>query len=381
MNINAQVAEMLQADPSLTPKDIAKALQISLKDAKEAVKASEGTIKPQNELDERDELITQLEIEETKAEAAKIEAEWLQQQVEDKQAELAKITGSPTTQAQIYQVPERRGTKSETIPILMLSDWLIEKPVAPAQVMGLNEYNLEIGQRRSDEVIRKFVKLVNLRRRTDTTIDTCIIWCGGGFIASKPAERNEGMLLSPTDAANTAIDRLYSALRFILKNGDFKHIVIPCTAGSITDQPNKNQVTKGNPYEWCIYNKLAELFKHDKRVTFIAPRGQHVQISVFGKLIRLWYGDSINYRDGVGGLTIPLMKRINAWNVGKEAFLDCFGRWRTYMPGRNFVGNGSLIGYTPTAQASGGEFEKPMQALVYIEKRYGISSYEPIFVN
>ena len=208
-----------------------------------------------------------------------------------------------------------------------------------------------------------------------------VIWFGGAFIAYKPGERGSGLSKDPSEAAMLAIDRLYSALKFILKNGDFKHLVIPCTAGGISDNPKKSEIAKGNPLEWCIYNRLAELFKDDPRITFHAPRGQHVQLSIFNRLIRFWHGDSINYRDGVGGLTIPLMKRINAWNVAKEAFLDCFGRWRTYMPGRNFVGNGSLIGYTPTAQATGIAFEKPMQSLIYIEKHYGIASYEPIFVS
>ena len=381
MNINAQVAEMLQADPSLTPEDIAKALKVSIRKANSAFKAASIDAEPISEFDKRDEILNELQIEEAEAKNAQLAAAHWEQAAIAKEEELARITGSNSSQAGIYEVPATRGSQSETIPLLLLSDWFIDTEVKSLQVMGLNEYNKNISKQRGDDVIRKAVKLWELRRRTGTKIETGVVWLGGGFISARPGERYTGQFTTPAEAAKVATDRLYSAIQFILKHGNLKHLIIPCTAGGITENPTKAEMGKGNPYEWCIYNRLAELFKNDKRVVFFAPRGQHVQINVFGKLIRFSYGDSINYRDGVGGLTIPLRKRINAWNVAREAFLDCFGRWKTYMPGRIFVGNGSLIGYTPAAQASGVEFEKPMQSLIYIEKKYGVASYEPIFVS
>lgn len=378
MSLQTKVAEMLKNDSTLTPEDIAAALGVSVKRAASALLKNKPVAG--QPFDEREELERLIQEEIAKSNEAGQELTYWEGEIAAKSKELHKLIGTAAP-SQVYEVPVSKLKSSETIPILMLSDWLLEVPVKTEQVMGLNAYDLEIGQRRVSDCVRKFVKLLKLRRLTNTRIETAVVWLGGGFIAGKPGESNPTHLKDPAESSKIAVNRLYSALKFILKNSELKKIIVPCTAGSISSDPSKAEVALGNPYEWCIYSKLAKMFKDDRRIEFYAPKGQHIQMNIFGKMFRYHYGDSINYRDGVGGLTIPLMKRINAWNVGREAYMDIFGRWRTYMPGRNFVGNGSLIGYTPTAAASGTEYERPMQALIYIEKEIGLASYEPIFVE
>jgi hypothetical protein len=376
MTLKNKVAEMLELDPKLTAEDIASALGVSAKAAAAAVLQYRGN--QIQDFDARGEIQLQIDIEKQKtAEQEEGLVEWTHAASESR-AKLEELAGT-SAPAQIFDITTSNKIGSETVPVLVLSDWLVERKVKPEATMNLNQYDLEIGEKRVHECVQKFVKLITLRRLTNTNIDTGIIYLAGGFIDGKPGERNPET--SPTDAAIIATSRLYSALKFILKHGGFKKIIVPCTAGSYSSTLSKKDIALGNPYEWCIYAKLTKLFKGEKRIQFIVPRGQHIQVRVFGKILRLHYGDSINYRDGIGGITIPLMKRINAWNVGKEAYMDIFGKWRAYSPDRKFVGNGSLIGYTETDAASAKEFEKPMQSLIYLEKTKGLTSYEPLYVK
>ena len=103
-----------------------------------------------------------------------------------------------------------------------------------------------------------------------------------------------------------------------------------------------------------------------------------VYTSVYGRNVRFTHGDDVRYNGGVGGLTIPLRKAIDSWNQSHRAWLTCSGHWHTWMDARDFVVNGSLIGYTAFAQAIKARWEPASQAFFLVDRDYGKGWSKPI---
>ena len=77
--------------------------------------------------------------------------------------------------------------------------------------------------------------------------------------------------------------------------------------------------------EKFMYYFLKEDFKDNPRVTFHISDGYHFYLEVYGFNIRIHHGHSVRYNGGVGGLTIPMNKKIQIWNIANPAYLDLVG--------------------------------------------------------
>ena len=384
MTLKNKAAALFKLRPTITAEELANDLDITITKATNVLEALQADPEAAPEdIDERADLQYQVEREEDeKVDAQKRENHW-REKLDELNVKKARLTGQNKAYPQILEVPIARGSQSETIPVLMNSDLIYGISFKKEQTQGRNEYNPAICIKRQETVYRQFVRSIQQRRKANTSIKTAVLWLGGNFVAAKYGELNDNQALSPVEQLAQMEDLLSSSIAFILKYGGLEKLVIVCSAGSAEGQvTNRQRVPKGNPYEWALYAKLAQNFKGDKRVIFHTPYGQHAQIRIFGKLIRLSHGDGIVYREGVGGLTIPVNKKINAWNGGEnqeDAYLDLLAHWQTYMPNRRFIINGSLTGYSPRLAARGVTPEPPIQATFCIEKNHGITSYKPIY--
>ena len=97
--------------------------------------------------------------------------------------------------------------------------------------------------------------------------------------------------------------------------------------------------------------------------------------------VRFTHGDQVGYSGGVGGVTIPLNKKIANWDVGRKADVTCIGHFHQYMSLPHAVINGSLIGYGPYAVSIGAKFEQPQQSFFLIDSRRGKTASYPIWVE
>jgi hypothetical protein len=116
-------------------------------------------------------------------------------------------------------------------------------------------------------------------------------------------------------------------------------------------------------------------------VQFQIADGYHLYTQLFGRWIRWHHGDSIRYQGGIGGLTIPVRKAISEWNKGRRADLDVFGHWHTSHMDRDFISNGSAVGYSPYAVRIKAPFESPAQTLAVFESKRWLTSYRPVYVR
>src|SRR5262249_6117145 len=145
-----------------------------------------------------------------------------------------------------------------------------------------------------------------------------ILWLGGdlfsGYIHEELEESNQ---LSPVESILWLQSRLVAMIDSFLADPSIENLIIPCNYGNHGRTGKKKRISTGaeNSYEWMMYQQLARWYEKDPRVHIIAPKSQLIYLSVYDFTVRTCHGDQVNYGGGVGGITIPINKKIAAWDV------------------------------------------------------------------
>lgn len=283
-----------------------------------------------------------------------------------------------------YKYEYSKGKKNESIAFAIASDWHIEEKVDPETVNNLNNFNLEIGKKRTELFFRNTLKLIESQRNSNNINVLVLALLGdmiNGYIHDENIEEN---YLSPTQSLLYIKQLICSGIDYLLNNGNLKKIIIPCSIGNhgrTTRKPMISSAAK-NSYEWLMYNIISDNYKNNKKVEFLVGLSYHTYFNAFDKyLIRFHHGDAIRYSGGVGGITIPVNKAINQWNKTERAYLDVFGHYHQLFDGGNFICNGSLIGYNAYAIKIKAPFQQPLQSFFLIDKQRGKTITSPIFVE
>lgn len=274
--------------------------------------------------------------------------------------------------------------KSESVAFMIMSDWHSEEEVLPGQVGGLNEHNLDIGDKRAKTAWRGCQRFYDIFSK-DTQINTIVIGLLGDFITNSIHEDGaESNLLAPSDAIYRVQNMILSGIRFLLENTKADlHIVCHTGNHGRTTKEQRIATETGNSIEHYCYYNMRDIMVNEPRVKFQIAEGYHSYVRLFdGKYtVRFHHGHGINYNGGVGGITIPVNKAIAQWNKGVKADLDVFGHFHTRLDGGNFVANGSLIGYNAYALRIKADYEKPSQTFFLINRKYNSKGVvTPIFV-
>jgi hypothetical protein len=260
---------------------------------------------------------------------------------------------------------------TESVAVVLASDFHIEERVDPETVHGLNKYNMRIAEERSKQFFQNTLKLVEKERQA-TRIDTLILALLGDFISNTIHEEllqiNE---VEPAIAMIKAEQQLVSGIQYLLDNSDLK-LIIPCHSGNHGRMTKKTHIGNeaGNSLEYFMYHHIASHFEGNERVQFIVPKSYHSYVDVFGYTICFSHGHAVKYGGGVGGITIPLKKAIGEWRKMKHADLFCMGHFHQFIDVGDAIVNGSLIGYNPFAIFIKAAYETPKQTFFLINKKY-----------
>lgn len=282
---------------------------------------------------------------------------------------------------QIKVIPD--GKISESTAFILCSDLHYEENIDPRTVDGMNEYNTEIATDRFFKIFQNGLKLTNMAR-SKSAIDKLVLWLGGDLIAGYiHDELMESNAMSPIEASLAVYKLCVSAIDFLTEHGDFKEIIVVPSVGNHARTTEKTRISTcvDNNYEWLIYNFLASRYENSETVKFKLSRGYFNYLDVYGYLIRFHHGNYIRYGGGVGGVHIPLNKAIAQWNQSRPAHIDVFGHWHQRISAKNYVGNGSVIGYGPYSISIKASFEPSQQAFFLMHPRYGKTIEAPIFLE
>lgn len=279
--------------------------------------------------------------------------------------------------------------KPEATAVMMASDWHVEEVVESGTVNGMNAYNPAIARVRAAEFFRGLLWMIRNAREGEHpdygfTIKNLVLWLGGdlisGYIHDELVESNE---LSPTEASLLAQDLICSGIDFLLEHGDLEKITIPCSYGNHGRTTTKRRHSTGakNNYEWLMYHQLRRLYADEPRVEFYIADGAHLYLEVYDWTLRFHHGDDVRYQGGVGGLTIPLRKATDSWNIGRHADITCIGHWHQFFDCNYAVVNGSLIGYNAFALGIKARYEPPMQGFFLLDRDRGKRMVSPVMVD
>ena len=299
-----------------------------------------------------------------------------QQALLDNATQLQSVSGAPL----VIEPKYGSGTSEATI-ITPASDWHIEEKVGD-EVGGLNEFTLEIAEKRVTQFFQHSLRLCRLLEQ-DITIPTWVLPLLGDFITNDiHEEMPEKNGLLPIEAITLAQTWIKSGIDFLL-NHTKQQLVIPCHSGNHarTTKTTRFGSEGGHSLEHFMYANLAMLYANEPRVQVQLPKGIHSYLQVYDQTIRFHHGHALKYCGGVGGIYIPVNKALAQWNKGRHADLDVFGHFHQLRDGGNFICNGSIIGYNAFAMSIKADYERPRQALFLMDKKRGRTCLWPILFN
>lgn len=261
----------------------------------------------------------------------------------------------------------RPAKPNEATAIFVLSDWHVEETVTREQTSGLNEFNLEIADRRIAELAKRLGVLVEHERQL-VKIDRIVVALLGDFISGHIHEELvETCSLPPLAATRWAGARLRGIVDLA---ADMAREVIVVTQPGNHGRSNFGKPRKAtehdHSFEQHLYLTLAAA-ETRKNVAWQIGEGYLHYLDLSGFMVRLHHGHEVRYQGGVGTIAVPVSKAIAAWNRSRHADLDVFGHWHQWMNHGRFICNGSLIGINAYGLRIKAEAEPPRQSLVVID--------------
>ncbi len=281
-------------------------------------------------------------------------------------------------------VPTKGVEDSESTMVLVASDWHLEETIDPSTVNNLNEFNLQIAQRRANNFFKKGLLMYRLLGKNFNINQMVLALLGdfiNGYIHEEMMEENS---LSPTESILLAKRLLISGIDFLLAEcPEVKQLVVPCCIGNHGRTTQKMRISSAhkNSYEWLLYKDLEMHYEKDSRVKFLVSNSYLNYVECYKYLLRFHHGEAIRYSGGIGGLSIPTLKAIASWNKSIPAYLDVFGHFHQSNESSSFISNGSLVGYNPYATFIKAPYETPMQSMFVINQNYGRILSAPIFLE
>lgn len=180
--------------------------------------------------------------------------------------------------------PKVPSGSSKAVAFMIASDWHNEERIRRGEVSELNEYNLDIFAKRSDNFFKGGQRLWDIMRR-DQKVPTMVLALLGDFITGTIHEdAAESNYLSPADAIMNAEEKIISGINFLLEHTDVQELVIPCHSGNHGRMTKKQRIATeiGNSLEQVMYCHLAKYFEGNERVKFKIAAGYHSYLHLSG---------------------------------------------------------------------------------------------------
>lgn len=280
--------------------------------------------------------------------------------------------------------PRLSKSMGEASPVLVWSDWHCEEEVKPRTIGGKNKYTLDIAKARATRIAQSSLKLMQDDAK-DVNINEVAVFLIGDFITGNIHEENvENAQLEPAYAIAYATDLIVSNINFLLEHTTWDYTFY-CKVG------NHSRITKkvhasteeGNSLEYGLFGQLVREYKNNPRVRFHIEPSYFSIVDILGTRVRYHHGHAVAYGGGIGGLHIPLRKKIKSWNETGRADFDIMGHYHGFTENSTlkYMVNGSLIGYNAYAERIGCVLEAPIQGYCLIHKKYGVTRLTPVFAE
>ena len=276
-----------------------------------------------------------------------------------------------------------KSVKGAATVIVALSDWHVEERVDSATVNGLNQFDLDVADKRIAELSERFAVLLDHQRQL-VKVPRVVVWLGGDFISGHiHPDTAELAQLPPLAAIRWAGERLRGFIDMVADMTD--EVIVATNSGNHGRSTEKLRVGTelDHSFEQHLYLTLSAQ-ETRKNVRWQVGEGYLNVVDLDGFRVRFHHGHAVSYGGGVGGITVPTNKAIAAWDKIDRADLTVFGHWHqfSWLRAGRYVSNGSLIGHSAYATKIKASYEPPCQAFVVVDhKRREVTDAKPIFCD
>lgn len=278
---------------------------------------------------------------------------------------------------------KKSSKKNPATMIVLISDVHCEEPVSLAETNGLNQYSLEICDKRLEELERRFLMLLEHERQI-ADIGRVVVWLGGDLVSGHiHDELVETSQLAPLAACRWVGARMRRFIDAAAANAS--EVIVATSSGNHGRSTPKLrcQTELDHSYEQNLYLTMAAA-ESKPNVQWQVATGELNYLDIDGFLVRFLHGFSIKYAGGIYGLALPAMKAISAWDASRRASLTCFGHYHSFgwLRGGRYVSNGSVIGHSAYTVRIKAGFEAPCQAAVIVDHdRNEVTKAMPIWCD
>ena len=265
--------------------------------------------------------------------------------------------------------------------VLCLNDWHVEGCIKREVVDGANEFNLAVATQRINRTWQKSLFLLEFARKISDIRDL-VVWLGGDLInGTIHEELEESNFLGPAEAVMFVQDHVATGLDLLCKEAKVDSLTVVTSYGNHGRTTRKRRIATGyrHSWEWLAYQNLARHYAKSPKVRFHVEEGYHAWLTIQQHDVRFHHGDAIRFAGGVGGVTIPLRKKIAQWNKRRTARFDILGHFHQFLDAWDFVVCGCLCGYDAYALEIGAEFQPPTQTFLVLDRQYGKVLTVPLF--
>ena len=315
--------------------------------------------------------------------------------------QLAGIRQAPVT------IPEWMLTKPQdklrSIVGCFVSDVHAGEVVAPGEISGINEFNIDICRERLRKLFSRAVQY-GTRWGADTNIVGCLLALGGDLISGDIHEElritNE---LTSLEQVRFVVGELVAGALQLAEA--FGAVHVPCVPGNHgrTTIKSTAKLYSRLSYDTMIGDMVRERLQHDPRFTWDISAGTDSITPIFGKVLLLTHGDKMGTGGGQGfaGPMLPIVrgtKKVQAQQsfLGQRPDLILSGHYHSSGNPYGVLANGSIPGYTefgnllragvdPAQQwcfllTDGDEFLRDRTEVVLSEVGRGVRSSIPPFM-
>lgn len=209
------------------------------------------------------------------------------------------------------------GSDYQEVPVTIWSDFHGGETVSFSETNGINEFNVEILERRLRRLVERTIDIC--RNHSSNNYPGIVINLLGDFVSGgihpELAKTDEEEVLPTTLRMR---DLLIWALDQMIE--EFGQVYCPCTAGNHGRQTQKPEFKRYSykNLDWMIYQLLQRHYAGNERIILDIPDSNEVIYSVYGQRFFACHGDMLGVKggDGLIGAIGPIMR--GAIKVGRQ---------------------------------------------------------------
>ena len=274
-------------------------------------------------------------------------------------------------------------TTSEHNLVALLSDLHVGEVVKPSQVGGLDEYNLEVFDRRMNNWTNNLLYLTELKR-AKRYVPKIEVFCLGDFVSGEIHDElirtNEVHVFEQVLYAVKAVQK--SLITLASQFDEVRVIGVSGNHGRNARKPYaKDKQTMS--FDFLIYQILSMLLVNQKNIKFIIPETFFAFRNVLGTRFVALHGDGIKSTLGLPYYGLARMRARMQDMLGVDTPFDhmLLGHYHHFAQQDVYTINPSFKGADEYSVSGFFGANRPKQTLLTVHPEHGIVSTEHIFLD